>query len=365
MNDELSPNDEHEAHDAHDAETLAFTVDAEGAGARLDAFLAARVAHASRSRLKELIDAGEVLVSGEVAKPSHRLSAGETVELEPLAPPVSGFAPEDIPLDIVHEDESVVVINKPAGLVMHPAAGVPAGTLANALAYRFGIADCGLRIAEGQTPSDESRIDFLNPQSEIRNPQSPPRPGIVHRLDRDTSGLVVVAKTEAAHESLAAQFLAREVVKYYVALVHGATKEERGRIEEPIGRDPRNRTRMAVVRGGRGGRAALSIWRVRQAFQRFTLVDVEIKTGRTHQIRVHLAWLKHPVVGDHAYNSGRDKQIANPQVRTSVAALNRQFLHAERLGFRHPRTGEFLKFRAPLPPDLAALLELIEGVPKK
>ncbi|MCA1613326.1 MAG: RluA family pseudouridine synthase [Acidobacteria bacterium] len=331
MNDEPITSDEREG---QDAETLAFTVDADGAGARLDAFLAARVAHASRSRLKQLIDAGEVLVSGEAAKPSRRLSAGEQIELEPPAPPVSGFAPEDIPLDIVHEDDSVVVVNKPAGLVMHPAAGAPAGTLANALAFHF------KRLPERGGAE---------------------RPGIVHRLDRDTSGLVVVAKTEAAHESLAAQFLAREVVKYYVALVHGATKEERGRIEEPIGRDPRNRTRMAVVRGGR---AALSIWRVRQAYQRFTLVDVEIKTGRTHQIRVHLAHIKHPVVGDHAYNSGRDKQIANPQVRAAVAALDRQFLHAERLGFRHPRTGEFLKFRAPLPPDLAALLELLEGTTK-
>lgn len=331
MTDELITNDEH---GEHDAETLAFTVDAEGAGARLDAFLAARVAHASRSRLKELIDAGEVLVAGQPAKPSHRLSVGEQIELEPPAPPVSGFAPEDIPLDIVHEDESIVVVNKPAGLVMHPAAGAPAGTLANALAFHF---------------------------HQLPERGGAERPGIVHRLDRDTSGLVVVAKTEAAHESLAAQFLAREVVKYYVALVHGATKEERGRVEEPIGRDPRNRTRMAVVRGGRGGRAALSIWRVRQAYQRFTLVDVEIKTGRTHQIRVHLAWLKHPVVGDHAYNSGRDKQLANPQVRAAVAALGRQFLHAERLGFRHPRTGEFLKFRAPLPPELTSLLELIEA----
>ena len=338
MTDE-TPDDTHEADDAApeaepDAGLLSYTADAFVAGTRLDAFLAARVAHASRSRLKALIDAGEVLVSGQAAKPSHRLRAGEQVELEPPAPPVSGFAPEDIPLDIVYEDDSVVVVNKPAGLVMHPAAGVPSGTLANALAFHF-----------HQLPAGGGAE----------------RPGIVHRLDRDTSGLVVVAKTEEAHESLAAQFLAREVTKYYVALVHGATREERGRIEEPIGRDPRNRTRMAVVRGGRGGRAALSIWRVRQAFVRFTLLDVEIKTGRTHQIRVHLAWLKHPVVGDHAYNSGRDKQITNPQVRTAVAALNRQFLHAERLGFRHPRTGEYLKFRAPLPPDLSALLELIGG----
>ena len=331
MNDESITDDGHEE---QDTETLSFTVDAEGAGARLDAFLAERVAHASRSRLKQLIDAGEVLVSGQAAKPSHRLRAGEQVELEPPAPPVSGFAPEDIPLDIVYEDDSVVVVNKPAGLVMHPAAGHRTGTLANALAFHF----TQLSMRGGAF-----------------------RPGIVHRLDQDTSGLVVVAKTEEAHEELAVQFLAREVTKYYVALVHGATREERGRIEGPIGRDPQNRTRMAVVRGGRGGRAALTLWRVRQAFVRYTLLDVEIKTGRTHQIRVHLAWLKHPVVGDHVYNSGRDKQIANPQVRTSVAALGRQFLHAERLGFRHPRTGEYLKFRAPLPPDLAALLELIEG----
>lgn len=318
--------------DAADAGALAFTASAEDAGARLDAFLAARVATASRSRLKQLIDDGEVFVEGVAVKPSHRLRAGETVELETPGPLVtSDFAPEDIPLDIVHEDDSIVVVNKPAGLVVHPAAGVPAGTLANALAFHL------RQLAAGGGPT---------------------RPGIVHRLDRDTSGLIVVAKTDEAHEHLSAQFRAREVVKYYVALVHGATREERGRVEEPIGRDPRNRTRMAVVRGGR---AALSIWRVRRRFTRFTLVDVEIKTGRTHQIRVHLAWLKHPVVGDEVYGGGRDNTIQEARARAAVQSLGRQFLHAERLGFRHPRTGEFLKFRAPLPPDLAALLELLEG----
>ncbi|HLL74410.1 MAG TPA: RluA family pseudouridine synthase [Pyrinomonadaceae bacterium] len=318
--------------EAADAEALAFTASAEDAGARLDAFLAARVGGASRSRLKQLIEDGEVLVSGRAAKPSHRLRAGDTVELEAPGPlNVTDFAPEDIPLDVVYEDDSLVVVNKPAGLVVHPAAGVPAGTLANALAFHF------RRLAAGGGPS---------------------RPGIVHRLDRDTSGLIVVAKTDEAHESLSAQFRAREVVKYYVALVHGATREERGRVEEPIGRDPRNRTRMAVVRGGR---AALSIWRVRQRFVRYTLLDVEIKTGRTHQIRVHLAWLKHPVVGDGVYGGGRDNTIQDARVRAAVQSLGRQFLHAERLGFRHPRTGEFLKFRAPLPPELSSLLELIEG----
>jgi 23S rRNA pseudouridine1911/1915/1917 synthase len=315
-----------------DAEVLTFAASAEDEGARLDAFLAARVAGASRSRLKQWIDDGEVLVSGRAAKPSHRLRAGDTVELEAPAPlTASDFAPEDIPLDIVHEDDSIVVVNKPAGLVVHPAAGIRAGTLANALAFHF------RQLASGGGPA---------------------RPGIVHRLDRDTSGLLVVAKTDEVHESLSAQFRSREVVKYYVALVHGATKDERGRVEEPVGRDPRNRTRMAVVRGGR---AALSIWRVRRRFTRYTLLDVEIKTGRTHQIRVHLAWLRHPVVGDDAYGAGRDNTIQDARVRSAVQSLGRQFLHAERLGFRHPRTGEFLKFNAPLPPELSALLERIEG----
>jgi 23S rRNA pseudouridine1911/1915/1917 synthase len=317
---------------AADAGALTFTASAGDAGARLDAFLAARVAGASRSRLKQLIEDGEVLVSGRAARPSHRLRAGDTVELEAPAPPAtSDFAPEDIPLDVVYEDDSIAVVNKPAGLVVHPAAGVPAGTLANALAFHF------RRLAAGGGAA---------------------RPGIVHRLDRDTSGLIVVAKTDEAHESLSNQFRAREVVKYYVALVHGATKEERGRVEEPIGRDPRNRTRMAVVRGGRH---ALSIWRVRQRFTRYTLLDVEIKTGRTHQIRVHLAHLKHPVVGDEVYGAGRDNTIQDARARAAVQALGRQFLHAERLGLRHPRTAEFMKFRAPLPHDLVALLELLEG----
>ena len=316
-----------------EAGVLAFTAAEEDAGARLDAFLAARVEGASRSRLKQLIDDGEVLVAGRAAKPSHRLRAGETVELDTPAPPPSSFAPEDIPLDILHEDDSIIVVNKATGLIVHPAAGVPSGTLANALTFHF------------------QQLSTLGGAT---------RPGIVHRLDRDTSGLIVAAKTEAAHEILAEQFRAREVVKYYVALVHGSTREERGRVEEPIWRDPQNRTRMAVVRNGRH---ALSIWRVRQRFERFTLVDVEIKTGRTHQIRVHLAWIKHPVVGDKVYGGGRDNVISDSRARSAVAALGRQFLHAERLGFRHPRTGEFLKFRAPLPPELTSVLELLAPRP--
>jgi 23S rRNA pseudouridine1911/1915/1917 synthase len=192
-------------------------------------------------------------------------------------------------------------------------------------------------------------------QSAIRNPQSI-RPGIVHRLDRDTSGLLVVAKTESAHEHLAEQFRARTVFKSYIALVHGQVREEKGRIEQPIARDPRNRTRMGVVRNGR---PALSLYRVRQRFTRFTLLDVEIKTGRTHQIRVHLAWLKHPVVGDKLYGGGRDQTIPDPRLRAAVNASGRQFLHAERLGFQHPQTDAWLQFTAPLPDELSGLLDAL------
>lgn len=328
---------------------LVYDVSEEDAGARLDAFLAARVEGVSRTTLKRAIEEGDVLVGGRESKPSYKLRAGEHVEAElPSLPAATEVEPEDIPLEIVYEDEEVVVVNKPAGMVVHPAAGVRTGTLANALAFRFRNA-AESRIDEGDASS--------NPQSAIGNPPSI-RPGIVHRLDRDTSGLIVVAKTARAHESLSEQFRARTVFKSYAALVHGSTKEEKGKIEQPVGRDARHRTRMGVVRGGR---AALTLWRVRRRYDRFTLLDVEIKTGRTHQIRVHLAWMKYPVVGDETYGMGRDKTVADPRLRAAIAAMGRQFLHAARLGFHHPRTGVWVSFDAPPPPELARLLEELEA----
>jgi 23S rRNA pseudouridine1911/1915/1917 synthase len=301
----------------------------EDAETRLDAYLAARVPAISRTRLKQAIEDGDVLVNTRTAKPAYKLRGGETVELETPAPPAANFQPEDIPLDIVYEDGALIVVNKPAGMVVHPAAGVAAGTLANALVFHF---------------------------QQLSTRAGAIRPGIVHRLDRDTSGLMVVAKTEAAHEHLADQFRARTVFKSYVALVHGQVREEQGRIEQPLARDPRNRTRMGVVRGGR---PALSLYRVRRRFGRFTLLDVEIKTGRTHQIRVHLAWLKHPVVGDKVYGGGRNQTIPDPKLRAAVGASGRQFLHAERLAFSHPLTGERMEFSAPLPVELSRLLDAL------
>jgi 23S rRNA pseudouridine1911/1915/1917 synthase len=313
-----------------DTNALSFQVDETDAGARLDAYLAQNIDGWSRARLQRLIEAGDVLVNSRLAKASYKLSANDEIEVELTPPPESNFTPENIPLEIVFEDDQIIVINKPAGLVVHPAAGVNSGTLANALAYHF---------------------------QQLSNPGSI-RPGIVHRLDKDTSGLLVAAKTETAHENLGDQFRAREVFKSYVALVYGVIKQASGRIEQPIARDPRNRTRMAIVPGGRG---ALSLYKVRRSYDSFTLLDVELKTGRTHQIRVHLAWLKHPVVADELYGGGRENSIRDVQLRARIRKLKRQFLHAERLGFRHPQTGEPMKFIAPLPAELTQFLELLEG----
>jgi 23S rRNA pseudouridine1911/1915/1917 synthase len=258
------------------------------------------------------------------------LRENEEIEVELIATRAEIFTPEDIPLEIVFEDDEIAVINKPAGMVVHPGANVNSGTLANAIAHHF-----NLQI----------------PESHSNN-----RIGIVHRLDKDTSGLIVVAKNENAHEKLSEQFRNREVYKSYVALVHGKTKEESGKIEETIARDRTNRLRMAIIKSGR---YALSLWRARERFDRFTLLNVEIKTGRTHQIRVHLAFINHPIVGDEIYNGGRDKTVLDPKIRQAIAKLNRFFLHAEKLRFKHPKSEANLSFQASLPVELKEFLEIL------
>jgi len=310
--------------------SLHLSVAPDHEGERLDAFLAAHIDGWSRARLQRLIEEADVLVNGRAVKSSYKLHLKDEIEVELTPPPSTTFAPEDIPLDIVFEDDEVIVVNKAAGIVVHPAAGVSSGTLANALAFHFQKLSTSGGVA---------------------------RPGIVHRLDKGTSGLMVVAKTESAHENIADQFRDREILKSYVALVHGQVEKRTGQIDQPIARDRGNRTRMAVVRGGR---PSVSIYRVRKRFERFTLLNVELKTGRTHQIRVHLAWLKHPVVGDEAYGSGRDKTIPDHRLRMVIDNLGRQFLHAEQLGFRHPKTGKEMRFTAQLPAELQAVLDGIK-----
>jgi len=313
-----------------DSEVLTFVIDDNHINRRLDAFLAESVEGWTRSRLQRLIENEDVLVNTKPSKSSYKLRKGDEVEVELTTSTSASFTPEDIPLNIVYEDDQLAIINKPSGLVVHPAAGVHSGTLANGLAFHFQMAGVG-PVA---------------------------RPGIVHRLDRDTSGLMVVAKTESALEHLSDQFRARTVFKSYVALVHGRVDSDRGRIDQPIGRDLKNRIRMAVVRNGR---SALSLYSVRRRFERFTLLDVDLKTGRTHQIRVHLAWLRHPVVGDETYGAGRDNTVQDARFRAHIKKLGRQFLHAEKLSFNHPTNGQRMEFRAELPEELSDLIQQIES----
>ncbi|HEV8310068.1 MAG TPA: RluA family pseudouridine synthase [Methylomirabilota bacterium] len=301
------------------------------AGLRLDRFLQSRAGDLSRTRLQSLIEAGRVLVDGRRRKASHPLRAGQVVTLEVPAPVSLALAPESIPLDIVYEDAALLVLDKPAGLVVHPGAGHSTGTLVHAL-----LAHCGPAL---------SGIGGVR------------RPGIVHRLDRGTSGLLVVAKSDRAHLALARQLKARSVERRYLALVHGAVPRLEGRIETAIGRHPRDRLRMAVRPPG-AGRAALTRYRVLERFEApapSTFLAVELGTGRTHQIRVHLAHLGFPVVGDRTYRR-RDTRPPTPELAARVDALRGLALHAAVLGFTHPESGQRLRFEAPLPPAFAGLL---------
>lgn len=326
-----------------DSSTISFVANAEEAGRRLDAFLAGKIDGWSRSKLQRIISDGDCLVNDQTAKPSYKLRENDEIEIELSEASGDSFEPESIPLDIVFEDEYLAVVNKRAGMVVHPGAGISSGTLANALAYHlgFGISDFG------NGPSDE--------QSKIQNLKS--KIGLVHRLDKDTSGLILVAKSEEMLEKLSEQFRERTVFKSYVALVHGEIEENEGEIEAPIAREKHNRTKMGVRAHGR---YALSLWRVKKRFAKFTLVAVEIKTGRTHQIRVHMAHINHPVVGDETYNAGRDKTVHDLTIRKAIADLGRFFLHAEKLSFTHPVTGERMNFTAPLPAELTEFVQLLE-----
>jgi 23S rRNA pseudouridine1911/1915/1917 synthase len=307
-------------------------------GERLDRFLARAQTDLSRSRLQSLIRDGLVRVNGVPGKAAQRLREGDQIDAElPDARPDSPLDPEPLELAVIFEDDDLMVIDKPAGLVVHPGAGVTRGTLVHGLLHRV--------------PS-------------IRGVGGPRRPGIVHRLDKDTSGLMVVAKTDRAHRALVEALRRRSVTRVYRALVWGDPLEPQGEIDAPIGRDPRHRKRMAVVT--RGGRPARSHWSVVTRFGPITLIEVRLETGRTHQIRVHLAHLRHPVVGDPVYG-GSPKNLLSLRVGQRslasdlLAVLPRQALHAAELAFAHPVTGEPRHFTSPLPADFARALARLEA----
>ncbi len=311
---------------------IELTVDEAGAGERLDAWLARHVAGESRSRLQALIGEGRVTVDGGRSRASARVRPGQAIAVVLPDPVPAAPAPEDIPLAIVHEDDRLLVVDKPAGLVVHPGAGRDSGTLVNALLHHV---------------RDLSGVGGVA------------RPGIVHRLDRGTSGLLVVAKDDAAHRELARQFASREVEKEYLALVLGVPARRQGEIAAAIGRDPVHRRRMSV-RSPRG-REARSSYAVVEVFPGAALLRVRILTGRTHQIRVHLASLGHPVAGDATYGGTRAGSSRHAATRDALAGLTRPALHAARLAFRHPATGERLAFESPLPSDLADVLDRLRS----
>jgi 23S rRNA pseudouridine1911/1915/1917 synthase len=304
--------------------TKKLTASAGDAGRRLDLFLAEHIPTVSRTRIQELIRVGRVKIAGRSLKAAHRISAGEVIEAEISDRPAPIAEAEDLPLELLHVDDHFVVVNKHAGMVVHAGAGHSRGTLVNALLHRLGtLSGSGGKL----------------------------RPGIVHRLDKETSGAVVVARNDAAHENLAAQFRSRNVRKIYLTFVHGKMVKDSGSITLPISRDPRRRTRMTARE--KTGRPARTDWRVIARVDRYTLVQAVLHTGRTHQIRAHFAAIGHPVVGDILYGAPRTLKSGT----RTLPLLERNFLHAAVLGFAHPVTGASVEVRAPLPADLRVYFE--------
>ena len=295
---------------------LTLTIDDALTG-RIDKVLGHLFSQFSRSHLQKWIEDGNVKVNGQVVKPKYKLAVGDQVVITPEAPQKIDLAPENIPLDIVYEDDDVVVVNKPQGMVVHPAPGHSNHTLVNALLYH-----CPLSTINGEF-----------------------RPGIVHRIDKDTSGLLMVAKNDMAHRSLAAQLKAKTNKREYVALVHGVIKQDTGTIDAPIGRSRKDRKKQAIVADGRH---AVTHFKVLKRFRHYTLVSCRLETGRTHQIRVHMKSIGHPLAGDPLY--GPRKTLPG----------NGQYLHARELGFKHPRTGKELLFTAPLPAYFQQMLDKLE-----
>ncbi len=301
---------------------------------RLDRFLVSELPEMSRSQIKNLIDEGHAQIDGDPAKAGSRLKGGEVLSVHIPSPAAAVAVPQDIPLVILFEDFHLIVIDKPAGLVVHPAPGHREGTLVNALLHHC--------------------HDLSGIGGELR-------PGIVHRLDKDTSGVLVATKNDIAHNGLALQFKEHTIKRRYFALVHGMVQNDEGTVDRPVGRHPIHRKKMSSQ--SRAGRRAVTRWKVLKRFDldRLTLLELALETGRTHQIRVHFAEMNLPLVGDAVYgNVSRARAIGDLELRRRIQGLNRQALHAAVLGFLHPVSGEYMEFRSPVPPDLQEVLDYLD-----
>lgn len=313
---------------------IRFSVASHESGLRLDTVVAAHVDQCSRSYAARLIRYGYAQVDGSIRKPSYKVKLNQQIECRLPPPEPIELVAEPLPLEILFEDRHLIVLNKPPGMVVHPAAGHSGGTLVNALLYHC------------------PDLEGIGGQK---------RPGIVHRLDKDTSGVLVVAKTDRSHHELSRQFKARQIRKHYLALVHGCPDNDSGRIDLPIGRHPKARKKMSTV--SNSGREALTVWRVKERFEGAALLEIDLKTGRTHQIRVHCTAMGHPIIGDNVY--GRRRSLSrlakeNASLYAILKSAKRQMLHAVHLRFDHPVTAESLGFNAPLHEDMHAIIEQLK-----
>ncbi|HML38006.1 MAG TPA: RluA family pseudouridine synthase [Bacillota bacterium] len=305
-----------------DLNVFEFIAEEDMKGTRLDVVLSLVIEEASRSHLQKLIDIGRVEVNGDpAASKKYKVKVGDRIKVTIPEPVHLNVLPEDIPIDIVYEDEDVLVVDKPKGMVVHPAAGNYTGTLVNAILYHC------------KTLSSINGVI---------------RPGIVHRIDKDTSGLLMIAKNDAAHRSLAEQLSSHSITRAYRAVVYNNFQNDEGTVDAPIGRDPKNRLKMAVT--AVNGKEAVTHYRVLQRFGSFTYIEARLETGRTHQIRVHMAHINHPLLGDAVYGP-----------KKKALGVETQMLHAKLLGFRHPRTGEYMEFDSPLPQEFAAVIKKLGG----
>ena len=338
--------------------TFQFTIPPGQNPERIDIYLSRHIIHATRTKISKAIENGNITINGTIPKPSRKIMPGDEIICKLMKPPPMELIPENIPLEIVYEDKSLLIVNKPAGMVTHPGYGNRYGTLVNAVLYHFGMRE-SIPVEYNLDEDNVEEYDF--DEGELFGSDAI-RPGVVHRLDKNTSGLLVISKNSVVHTKIAEQFAQRTIDREYLAIVWGMINEDRGTISGNIGRSPRDRKLFAVIK--KGGKYAITDYEVIERFDYLTLVKIKLRTGRTHQIRVHFSHQNHPVFGDQSYGGrnivyGGNKQNWKYLVERCLKIATRQMLHAQTLGFIHPETGQKIYFNSELPADMKSMLEIL------